>query len=127
MGKNLDAQLKGETVPYVKAVYRMAYAIVRRVDNPLLMSDFLFHLTRMGANWRADLRTLHGAYPSKAARTRPRPTSPPHKEARTGREPPDIIVQPFVPSPDHGPTHRPAKRALTARLTASTHPRRVCA
>ena len=60
MGKHLDAQLKGETVPYVKAVYRMAHAVVRRVDNPLLMSDILFHMTVMGAHWRADLRTLHG-------------------------------------------------------------------
>jgi hypothetical protein len=59
------AQRKGDAAPYVRAVYRMAHAIVRRVDNPLLMSDTLFFLTRMGAEWRADLRTLHG--PRRAA------------------------------------------------------------
>ena len=91
MGKNLDAQLKGETVPYVKAVYRMAYAIVRRVDNPLLMSDFLFHLTRMGANWRADLRTLHGA--CVHSKKPPQPSTVPSTHPRfAALRPPRVCV-----------------------------------
>jgi len=70
MGKHLDAQIKGENLPYVQAVYRASATLLHRIQHPWLLANAIFHLSPTGRQWRKDLRTMHGTDGARALSSR---------------------------------------------------------
>ena len=55
------AQLQEAELPYVSAVYGMSDLVIKRINNPILLSDVIFALTQSGFKWRRELKVLIGS------------------------------------------------------------------
>jgi len=60
MGRKVDAQLSKGDNDYVSAVVEMSNVVSERIENPLMVFDFIFNLSPLGRRHSATLKTLHG-------------------------------------------------------------------
>nr|KAG5710945.1 hypothetical protein BaRGS_013679 [Batillaria attramentaria] len=54
-----DIQIKGDSHPYVHTVHELAAFFEKRVDNPLLHYDIVYHMTERGKQWKKGCDYVH--------------------------------------------------------------------